>query len=302
MFADGPARRRAPPLIAHRLPATLASYADPLPQALVLTAIVISFAMTAVLLALGAAQPRAETAPTTWTARTGMSRARHACRCSAAAPSCCRCCCWRVLQRRRTWPRLVRAARSVLARSSLAALALALLRAGRRRHGARLPRSATGRRPSASRWSLDRLAALMLLRSPPLVALASLLLRAAAGRATTGAASSTPCSSSSSRPQRRLPDRRPVQPVRLLRGAADRLLRAAAARPRAASALTRRPALRGAQPARLGAVPDGARPALRRARHAEHGGPGACAWLPRRSTDRALVAGRRRCCCWSSSP
>ena len=34
------------------MPPTLAHYADPLPQALVLTAIVISFAMTALLLAL----------------------------------------------------------------------------------------------------------------------------------------------------------------------------------------------------------------------------------------------------------
>ncbi|MCA2998537.1 MAG: Na+/H+ antiporter subunit C [Burkholderiales bacterium] len=42
-----------PPIIAGTLPKTLAHYADPLPQALVLTAIVISFGMTAVLLAIG---------------------------------------------------------------------------------------------------------------------------------------------------------------------------------------------------------------------------------------------------------
>lgn len=41
--------------------ATLAAYADPLPQALVLTAIVISFAMTALLLVI-ALRARAETA------------------------------------------------------------------------------------------------------------------------------------------------------------------------------------------------------------------------------------------------
>jgi multicomponent K+:H+ antiporter subunit C len=41
----------APIVDAARAP-TLANYADPLPQALVLTAIVISFAMTAVLLAI----------------------------------------------------------------------------------------------------------------------------------------------------------------------------------------------------------------------------------------------------------
>jgi multicomponent K+:H+ antiporter subunit C len=47
------------PIIDGRAP-TMANYADPLPQALVLTAIVISFAMTAVLLAV-ALRARAET-------------------------------------------------------------------------------------------------------------------------------------------------------------------------------------------------------------------------------------------------
>ncbi len=42
-----------PPIIAGNVPQTLLNYADPLPQALVLTAIVISFGMTAVLLAVG---------------------------------------------------------------------------------------------------------------------------------------------------------------------------------------------------------------------------------------------------------
>ena len=40
------------PIIQGGVPATLANYADPLPQALVLTAIVISFGMTAVLLSI----------------------------------------------------------------------------------------------------------------------------------------------------------------------------------------------------------------------------------------------------------
>ncbi len=40
------------PIIKDGVPLNLASYADPLPQALVLTAIVISFGMTAVLLAI----------------------------------------------------------------------------------------------------------------------------------------------------------------------------------------------------------------------------------------------------------
>ncbi len=41
-----------PPIIRAEVPITLANYTDPLPQALVLTAIVISFAMTAILAAL----------------------------------------------------------------------------------------------------------------------------------------------------------------------------------------------------------------------------------------------------------
>lgn len=40
------------PIISEGVPESLANYADPLPQALVLTAIVISFGMTAVLLAI----------------------------------------------------------------------------------------------------------------------------------------------------------------------------------------------------------------------------------------------------------
>jgi multicomponent K+:H+ antiporter subunit C len=42
----------APPIVRPGVPATLAHYADPLPQALALTAIVIGFAMTALLLVL----------------------------------------------------------------------------------------------------------------------------------------------------------------------------------------------------------------------------------------------------------
>lgn len=43
-----------PPVLTSDLPHTLAVHADPLPQALVLTAIVIGFAMTALLLAVAA--------------------------------------------------------------------------------------------------------------------------------------------------------------------------------------------------------------------------------------------------------
>lgn len=52
IFAMGRVAAGAPPLLRPGVPPTLAHYADPLPQALVLTAIVIGFAMTALLLGL----------------------------------------------------------------------------------------------------------------------------------------------------------------------------------------------------------------------------------------------------------
>lgn len=52
IFAMGRVRIGMAPLVASDQAPSLALYADPLPQALVLTAIVISFAMTAVLLAI----------------------------------------------------------------------------------------------------------------------------------------------------------------------------------------------------------------------------------------------------------
>ena len=52
IFAMGRVRVGALPILREGVPPTLAHYTDPLPQALVLTAIVISFAMTALLLAL----------------------------------------------------------------------------------------------------------------------------------------------------------------------------------------------------------------------------------------------------------
>jgi multicomponent K+:H+ antiporter subunit C len=59
IFAAGRLGATAPPLLRKGEAASLATHADPLPQALVLTAIVISFAMTAVLLAI-AVRGRAE--------------------------------------------------------------------------------------------------------------------------------------------------------------------------------------------------------------------------------------------------
>ena len=52
IFAMGRLTFNAPPVLRPGVPPTLAHYADPLPQALVLTAIVIGFAMTALVLAL----------------------------------------------------------------------------------------------------------------------------------------------------------------------------------------------------------------------------------------------------------
>ena len=52
IFVMGRLSFQSPPILRAGVPATLAHYADPLPQALVLTAIVIAFAMTALVLAL----------------------------------------------------------------------------------------------------------------------------------------------------------------------------------------------------------------------------------------------------------
>jgi multicomponent K+:H+ antiporter subunit C len=55
IFVMGRPRAGAPPIVQGEAVATLATHADPLPQALVLTAIVIGFAMTALLLAIAIA-------------------------------------------------------------------------------------------------------------------------------------------------------------------------------------------------------------------------------------------------------
>jgi multicomponent K+:H+ antiporter subunit C len=60
IFAMGRVKVGAPPILESGVQATLATHADPLPQALVLTAIVISFGMTALMLAI-ALRTRAET-------------------------------------------------------------------------------------------------------------------------------------------------------------------------------------------------------------------------------------------------
>jgi multicomponent K+:H+ antiporter subunit C len=52
IFAMGRLRVNAPPVLEPGAPTDVSQYADPLPQALVLTAIVINFAMTALFLVL----------------------------------------------------------------------------------------------------------------------------------------------------------------------------------------------------------------------------------------------------------
>jgi multicomponent K+:H+ antiporter subunit C len=59
IFVTGRLKVDAAPIVEKGVRATMQSHADPLPQALVLTAIVISFAMTALLLAI-ALRARAE--------------------------------------------------------------------------------------------------------------------------------------------------------------------------------------------------------------------------------------------------
>lgn len=56
IFSMGRLALDSEPVIAPGLPATLAQYTDPMPQALVLTAIVIGFAMTALFLVVLLAQ------------------------------------------------------------------------------------------------------------------------------------------------------------------------------------------------------------------------------------------------------
>ena len=60
ILAMGRVKLNAVPIVEPGVAATLATHADPLPQALVLTAIVISFAMTALLLGI-ALRTRGET-------------------------------------------------------------------------------------------------------------------------------------------------------------------------------------------------------------------------------------------------
>ena len=74
-------------------------------------------------------------------------------------------------------------------------------------------------------------------------------------------------------PQRRLSDRRPLQPVRLFRAAAGRVVWAWRCTARASRACQGRAALHRGQPGGLAAVSDRRQPDLRGFGNAQHGGP-----------------------------
>ena len=144
---------------------------------------------------------------------------------------------------------------------------------------------------------LDRLSATMLVLAAVARAVRHPLRHQRLGRARAALPPAVPVPAA--RHQRRLSDRRHLQPVRLLRGDADRVLWAAAA--------WRRPApaaggisIRRDQPARLDAVPVRGRPDLRRRRHAQHGrsrGQGAAG---RSRRMRRCCAPACCCCFWFS--
>ena len=159
IFVDGPARASAPPPILRQGAADAGHYADPLPQALVLTAIVISFAHDGAAAGAGAAQPSATTRrPIMSTARAGgdaraTARARVIETHLIVAPVLLPLLAGALLLRRRAPSRRGSARRSALA-SALALLAIALA-AARRAPTTAAPAStcsATGPRRSASCW------------------------------------------------------------------------------------------------------------------------------------------------------
>ena len=203
-------------------------YADPLPQALVLTAIVISFAMTALLLALALKSrfvnrrrsPAMPIDETRSRSRAMTPLADHSGRSGPAAAA-----------RRRAAParRTVRPAWQ--APVSLVDDAGARRARGNvRRHGRRRIRRVyllgNWPAPFGIVLVLDRLAALMLALTA-VIALASLVAAWRLGRARPALPRVLPAPIDG--PERRVSHRRPLQSLRVLRGAADRVLRAAAA-------------------------------------------------------------------------
>ena len=218
------------------VPPDLLHYTDPLPQALVLTAIVIGFAMTALFLVVLLASRGLtgtdhvdgdeERAVIDWL-RGDAAPDRRAGPAAAARPR-------RVMlllgdERRRLQGAGQRRSRALLG----LLLAVALLRwvdAHRRRRraiGVYLP--GNWQVPFGIVLVVDRLSALMLVLTGVVGARASLLFATGAlGPRRRALPPAVPAPADG--PERRLPDRRPVQPVRVLRGAAGRVVRPAAAR------------------------------------------------------------------------
>ena len=143
---------------------------------------------------------------------------------------------------------------------------------------------------------LDRLSALMLLLTSVLALPA--LVFALGGLGPAGPAFPQPLPVPAHGAERRVPDRGPLQPLRLLRGAAGRVLRADAARVGAAQGAGG-PALYRDQPRGVAPLPDRGQPDLRGHRHAQHGRPRVKARrrCPR-PTARCCAPARRR----SASP
>ena len=184
---------------------------------------------------------------------------------------------------------------SVAATAGLLAIAICAVRAGQRRRAASLSCSAIGRRRSASCWC-STACRRRCCCSPPLLALC-VVLYAVNGWDARGrhfhAAVPVPADGH----QRRLSDRRRVQPVRVLRGDADRVLRAACC-----MAADRAGCRRGLQYVAINLLGStlflfAVGPDLRRHRHAQHGRPrGQGAAGAARPTRRCCAPGR--CCCF----
>ena len=151
--------------------------------------------------------------------------------------------------------------------------------------------SATGQRRSGSCSSLDRLSALMLLLTSVLaIRRRGLLPRALAPR---GRAFPFAVPVPADGRQRRVPDGRSLQPLRLLRAAARRLIRPGAAR-LGHRARQGRAALHRGQPGGISAVPDRRQPDLWRFRNAQHGGSRRAHPGHRRGEPGLAGGGRRR--------
>jgi monovalent cation:proton antiporter len=282
LFASGRLTVNQPPVLLEPAP-----YTDPLPQALVLTAIVIAFGMTAVvvMLALGAfLESGTDKIDMTEDDDEGGAPVNHLILAPVILPAIMA-------------PLIVLAMRHDVSLqrvfSTAATAALVVMSA------MLLWQSASGAvqvyelgnwpAPFGIVLVLDRLSALMV--GSPTCSRSACCSMPSARAGTPGQAFPRAVPVPAHGHQRRLPDRRRLQPVRVLRGAADRLLRADDPRGRRGAGARGR-AIRGLQPRRLDAVPVRARHALRHDRHAEHGRSGRAHRRPARGRSGAGPRGR----------